>query len=115
MREAVHIRTAGFYCGACPKVVEKAVGVLPGVIDVVSVRSLGLTSVLYDPDRIDREMLCRKIRQSGFRAEVLDSEAGKERSGDWDRVAARPLDSEGQHEARSRARRLQSTRNGVNG
>ena len=71
MKAAVHIRTTGFYCGACPKVVEKALASTDGVIDVVAVRSLGLTSVLYDPERVDRERLCDRIRRSGFLAEVF--------------------------------------------
>lgn len=74
MKAAVHIKTAGFYCGACPKVVEKALGSTDGVLDVVAVRSLGLTSVLYDEERIDRETLCERIRSSGFVAEVIDSD-----------------------------------------
>jgi copper chaperone CopZ len=73
MRAAVHIRTAGFYCGACPKVVEKAIAATEGVIDVVAVRSMGLTSVLYDTEMTDRETLCARIRMSGFPAEVLGS------------------------------------------
>ncbi len=68
--EAVHIRTKGFYCGACPKVIEKAVGSLDGVADVVAVRSMGLTSVLYDPEIVSREVLCERIRKAGFGAEV---------------------------------------------
>lgn len=68
--KAVHIKTDGFYCGACPKVVEKAIGMLPGVSDVVSVRSLGLTSVLYDPELVNRDVLCERIRQAGFGAEL---------------------------------------------
>lgn len=71
MKAAVHIKTAGFYCGACPQVVEKALGTTEGVLDVVAVRSLGLTSVLYDSDRIDRDTLCEQIRRSGFAAEVI--------------------------------------------
>lgn len=71
MKAAVHIRTASFYCGACPKVVEKALAATEGVIDVAVVRSLGLTSVLYDTDLTDRETLCSRIKQSGFPAEVL--------------------------------------------
>jgi copper chaperone CopZ len=69
--DAVHIRTDGFYCGACPKVVEKALGRLEGVVDVVSVRSMGLTSVLYNPDLIDRDSLCDRIRQVGFEADPI--------------------------------------------
>lgn len=78
MKRAVHIKTAGFYCGACPKVVEKALGAVPGVIDVVTVRSLGLTSVLYDTSEVDRESLCERIRSAGFRANVIEP-VGSER------------------------------------
>lgn len=88
MKAAVHIKTAGFYCGACPKVVEKALGSTEGVLDVVAVRSLGLTSVLYDEDRIDRETLCERIRRSGFVAEVVDpvraSEPRPDQASDYD-------------------------------
>lgn len=68
--DAVHIKTTGFYCKACPKVVEKALNDIEGVRRVVSVESLGLTSVLYDPERIGREALCERIRNAGFGAEV---------------------------------------------
>lgn len=68
--EAVHIKTDGFYCGACPKVVEKALAGVDGVADVVSVRSLGLTSVLYDPASVNREALCARIRDIGFEADL---------------------------------------------
>lgn len=73
MKRAIHIKTAGFYCGACPKVVEKALSVVPGVLDVVAVRSLGLTSVLYDTDGVDRESLCERIRAAGFEADPVVS------------------------------------------
>lgn len=72
MKRAVHIKTTGFYCGACPKVVEKAIGPLAGVSDVVAVRSLGLTSVLYDPEVVDKSTLCDRIRQAGFEADVVE-------------------------------------------
>lgn len=67
--DAVHIKTSGFYCGACPKVVEKALANTPGITKVVSVRSLELTSVMYDPAVISREAVCEKIRRAGFGAE----------------------------------------------
>lgn len=70
MKTALHIRTAGFYCKACPKVVENAIGSVPGVADVIAVHSMGLTSVLYDPSIVDAETLCKKIRSAGFGAEV---------------------------------------------
>ena len=69
--DAVHIKTSGFYCGACPKVVEKALSATDGVARVVSVRSLDLTSVLYDPAVITRADLCERIRRAGFGAELV--------------------------------------------
>jgi copper chaperone CopZ len=68
--DAVHIKTAGFYCKLCPKVVEKAVGGMDGVEDVVSVQSLGITSVLFDPEKTNREKVCARIKAAGFKAEV---------------------------------------------
>lgn len=67
--EALHIKTIGFYCRACPLVVEKALRTVDGVEDVMAVRSMSLTSVLYDPDRTDAEHLCARIRRAGFGAE----------------------------------------------
>ncbi len=72
MKAAVHIRTGGFYCGACPKVVEKAIGALDGVSDVVAVRSLGLTSILFDPEIVDKEDLCTRIRAIGFEPDLVE-------------------------------------------
>lgn len=70
MKSALHIRTTGFYCRACPLVVEKAIGSMRGVSDVTAVRSMGLTSVLYDPALIDAATLCARIRSAGFGAEI---------------------------------------------
>jgi len=67
---AIHIKTSGFYCKACPKVVEKALCAVEGVEDVVSVQSMGLTSVLFDPDTVDAAELCARIRAAGFGAEI---------------------------------------------
>ncbi len=94
MKAAVHIRTAGFYCGACPKVVEKALGATDGVLDVVAVRSLGLTSVLFDSDRIDRQALCERIRKSGFSAEIIGSGASAPALDDFAAVEDRGGDRE---------------------
>lgn len=79
MKEAVHIKTAGFYCGACPKVVEKAVSSLDGVYGVIAVRSLGLTSILYDSEVVDRQTICERIRKSGFSAELMGRDAEEHR------------------------------------
>lgn len=75
MKSALHIRTTGFYCKACPLVVERAIGSLPGVVDVVAVRTMGLTSILYDPEVITPNALCARIRRAGFGAELRMAEA----------------------------------------
>lgn len=71
---ALHLRTTGFYCGACPQVVEKALAPIPGVMQVAIVRSMGLTSILFDPAVADAEDLCARIRRAGFGAEVYSVE-----------------------------------------
>ncbi len=71
---ALHLRTSGFYCAACPLVVENALAPLPGVAQIAVVRSAGLTSVLYDPDVVGAEELCERIRRAGFGAEVYRAE-----------------------------------------
>jgi len=69
MKNALHVKTSGFYCKACPIVVEKALRAIDGVVDVVSVRSMNLTSVLFDADLVDARTLCERIRAAGFGAE----------------------------------------------
>lgn len=69
--DAIHIKTSGFYCKACPKVVEQALGPIDGVVRVVSVHSMNMTSVMFEPERVSRDELCRRIRQAGFGAEPL--------------------------------------------
>lgn len=70
MKSALHIHTTGFYCKACPLVVERAIGSVPGVLDVMAVRTMGLTSVLYDPDLVTPDVLCARIRKAGFGAQL---------------------------------------------
>lgn len=70
MKSALHIHTTGFYCKACPLVVERAIGSMPGVIDVMAVRTMGLTSVLYDSDLVTPDVLCARIRKAGFGAQL---------------------------------------------
>lgn len=63
---AVHIKTPGLRCPDCVTLVEQTVSHLDGVRGVTSVQSLGLTSVLFDETRIDREMIASSIRAIGF-------------------------------------------------
>lgn len=66
---AVHIKTPGLMCHDCVALVEKTLSHLDGVRGVTSVQSLGLTSVLFDETRIDREMIATSIRSIGFEVE----------------------------------------------
>lgn len=68
---AIHIRTRGLKCQGCTRLVRKALKQLPGVMDVVAVESMQLTSVLYDQDRIATETMRRRIQECGFTAEPL--------------------------------------------
>jgi copper chaperone CopZ len=68
---AVHVRTSGLRCGECTALVEQTLGHLDGVVGVTAVRSLGLTSILYDEDRVDKETIAGAIRRAGFGAEVV--------------------------------------------
>lgn len=63
---AVHIETDGFQCPACPDIIRKALKGLPGVLDVVAVKSLHLTSVLYDPDVVEETALRQRLERCGF-------------------------------------------------
>lgn len=77
---AVHVRTSGFYCPACPLVVERAIGSVPGVAHVMAVRSMGLTSIMYDPTVVTPEALCARIRAVGFGAEVYQQAGSHQRT-----------------------------------
>lgn len=67
---AVHVRTRGMYCEQCTALVECAVSRLPGVREVTAVRTMGLTSILFDQSLVDGKTIARAIREAGFAAEV---------------------------------------------
>jgi copper chaperone CopZ len=66
----IHVRTEGLQCDECTALVERTLSHLDGVMDVTSVRSLGLTSVLFDQSLVGRETIVEKIRGVGFGADV---------------------------------------------
>lgn len=68
---AVHIRTDGMYCDACPHRIESQVEHLSGVKAARAYRTLRLTSVLYDPDLIDADTIRTAITGAGFSAHVV--------------------------------------------
>lgn len=68
---AVHIRTSGLRCKDCTALVESTLAHLDGVVGVTAVKSLGLTSILFDEALVDRETIAGAIRRAGFGAEVV--------------------------------------------
>jgi copper chaperone CopZ len=68
---AVHIRTDGMHCDACPPLIESEIEHLPGVKAARTYRSMHLTSVLYDPELIDITTISDRITRAGFEAHVL--------------------------------------------
>lgn len=68
---AVHIKTDGMHCDACPPLIESVLGHLQGVKDARAYRSMHLTSVLYDPDVVDVKTIRTQIASAGFVARVL--------------------------------------------
>jgi len=67
---AVHIRTRGFQCKVCPEVIRHALKGLPGVLDVVAVPSMRLTSVLYDAERVAVGQLRDRMARCGYDTDV---------------------------------------------
>lgn len=68
---AVHIRTDGMYCDACPHRIEARIEHLSGVKAARAYRTMNLTSVLYDPDLIDADTICSEVADAGFEAHVV--------------------------------------------
>ena len=69
--EAVHVRTYGMHCGRCTKAVERALSEVDGVAASIAVRSLDVTSVLYEPMATSPEAIADTIRSVGFEAEIV--------------------------------------------
>jgi copper chaperone CopZ len=68
---AVHIRTDGMHCDACPHRIETRIEHLSGVKAARAYRAMHLTSVLYDPDLIDADTIRDEIADAGFEARVV--------------------------------------------
>jgi len=76
-RSAIHMRTRGFKCEVCPDVIRRALKGLPGVVDVVAVPSMRLTSVLYDPDEVAVTQLRERLTRCGYDLDAIGPGAGR--------------------------------------
>jgi len=72
---ALHLVTDPAVDSADAELIESALKSVEGVTGVASIRSLGLTSVLYDERRADDSKLVAAVRSAGFEARVCRSEA----------------------------------------
>jgi len=66
----IHVRTSGLRCDDCTALVERTLSHVEGVMEVMSVRALGLTSVLFDASIVGREAIVEEIRGAGFGANI---------------------------------------------
>ena len=69
--EALHVHTYGMHCERCTQTVEQALSKVDGVVTSIAVKSLDVTSVLYEPLAVRPEVIAEAIRSAGFEAEVL--------------------------------------------
>ena len=70
--EALHVRTYGMYCNKCTQAVERVLSEIEGVASSIAVKSLEVTSVLYEPLAVARKAIVEAIRSAGFEAELVD-------------------------------------------
>lgn len=69
--QAIHIDAQGIDTDSDATFLEAVLRMLAGVVDVVTVRSMGLVSVLYDEHKITPRTILREIRATGFDARFL--------------------------------------------
>ncbi len=73
--DAVHIRTHGLEDDECAARVEMSICHLSGVVSVIAVKSLDITSVLFCEEKVSPEELLRAVHDAGFDAELVRPEA----------------------------------------
>lgn len=67
---AAHLKTQGMICEWCPRLIELSAERLPGVVAARADRDVGVTTVLYDPERIDEYEIADEINRWGFHATI---------------------------------------------
>ena len=69
--EVLHVHTHGMECERCTHAIEQALFEVDGVVTSIAVKSLAVTSVLYEPSAVSPEAIVDAIRSIGFEADVL--------------------------------------------
>ena len=67
MPEDLRLTVTGMTCGGCENAVRRALSQLDGVSDVTASHADNAVTLRYDPARIDRDQITRKIAAVGYR------------------------------------------------
>ena len=65
------IKTSGMHCPSCSMLIELNVSDLPGIDSVKASHSDGVTTVSYDPSKVDPSRIAEEIRSAGYEAEIV--------------------------------------------
>ncbi len=65
-RSDIVLKVSGMSCGHCKKAVERAVGVLPGVSQVVADVESGKVEVSYNPSEVGLDDIRQAIEDAGY-------------------------------------------------
>jgi copper chaperone CopZ len=66
----ININTTGLHCASCGMLIEMSVADLPGIAEVKTPKGDGVTTVTYDPSKIDADAIVQEIRKAGYGAEI---------------------------------------------
>ena len=65
------IKTSGMHCPSCSMLIEMNVSDLPGIDSVNASHADGVTTVSYDPAKVDATRIAEEIRSAGYEAEIV--------------------------------------------
>lgn len=67
----IKIKTTGMHCPSCSMLIEMNVSDLPGIDSVKASNADCLTTVSYDPSKVEPATIVKEIRDAGYDAELL--------------------------------------------
>ena len=67
----IRIKTTGMHCPSCTMLIEMNVADLPGIDTVKASNADSLTTVTYDPSKVDSARIVKEIQDAGYDAELL--------------------------------------------
>jgi copper chaperone len=64
--EQLTLSVTGMTCGGCENAVKRAVSALDGVADVSASHGENRVTLTYDPSKVDRAAIARRIEGAGY-------------------------------------------------